>query len=722
MDSISDADILHPAHMILQLSMDTASNKLQLRDDEEQEFGENTWNLDDEIAATALLKLYNLLPQPQKQSGLPLRVLHVQSPGGICHLGNTLSQSHIFSNLKELVITTQRIASDCQMEFFKLPNLKTLGFSMIFEGDLVEASDIIKLGEGLKMLSGSSFLQALDLRLWCNFCDDDIQEAYRENIVDTLNTIYIPHLESFKMSESCMPGCGNGPSDHHDMTNIFSFLEAHPTLSHLTLDVRGTVIPESSQVLPQLHSFTGETDICVQLSAQGRRLDKLGLTFLYEGNLSETEESPTLDKLTSGNYLFLTTLDLHGLDADMWAVEIPKLRYPASANLFPSLASAFPNVVNLNIELGGCLAHYSEFIVSMTKLECLRVQEYRLHFSMEPKAVTELFPVGEYTCQIRELHLQLPRLASPWGWNTSLAILGIVVTYCIAWRLPLLIQNGESGKAKWTTTEVDALFAELEEKKLMGHQSGNGWKPATWADVVKAVTAANPEANPTEDSLYDGLRNRATGDHVVHLGRKRRTKKSSKENPETIDDPMPEAGPSNNDADTNRAPLAPLNADDTGGTAAENNSYDDELLETPTDKRTKGTGKRQRAVSEDSDNGDRTKGSRKRQKSDPTSIARRNAEAGTQLSRSVDNLSAAMLKPIVTTEDLSHVDNIIYILRDKTLLPPDPKGKLFRIVSSELSRNPGLARVFILEDDHVRRRGLLEGILEDANIEIPEDY
>jgi hypothetical protein len=81
------------------------------------------------------------------------------------------------------------------------------------------------------------------------------------------------------------------------------------------------------------------------------------------------------------------------------------------------------------------------------------------------------------------------------------------------------------------------------------------------------------------DSLYDGLRNRATGDHVVHLGRKCRTKKSSKENPENIDDPLPEAGPSNNDADTNRAPLAPLNADDTGGTAAENNSYDDELLE-----------------------------------------------------------------------------------------------------------------------------------------------
>jgi hypothetical protein len=102
--------------MILKLSLDTAANQLQLKDDEEQQFGENTWNLDDEITATALLKLYELLPQPQKQDGLPLRVLHVQSPGGICHLGSTLSQCYIFSNLKELVITTQRIASDCQMD------------------------------------------------------------------------------------------------------------------------------------------------------------------------------------------------------------------------------------------------------------------------------------------------------------------------------------------------------------------------------------------------------------------------------------------------------------------------------------------------------------------------------------------------------------------------------------------------------------------------------
>ncbi|KAJ7210621.1 hypothetical protein C8J57DRAFT_1257186 [Mycena rebaudengoi] len=387
--------------------MDTAANRLRLGDEEDQEFSvdEKTWNLDDEITATALLRLYDLLPESQKRDGLPLRVLHVVSPGGFGHLGSTLSQSHIFSNLRELVITTQRITSDCQMDFFKLPNLETLGFSMVFEGDIAKASDIIKLGEGLEMLSGSPSLRALDLRLWCCFCDPNIQAAYRKHIVDMLNTLHIPHLESFKMSESCTPGCRNGPSDHHNMTNIFSFLEAHPGLSHLTLDVCGTVIPQSCKVLPQLHSFTGETDICLRLSGQGKQVEKLGLTFLYESCPSETEESPTFDTLTSGTHLSVTTLELHGLDGDMYALEVPQLPYPAPPNFFPALASAFPNVVNLNIELGGRL-----FIASMPKLESLRIQEYRVHYSTETKVVTELFPVGEYTCQIRKLHLQLPRL------------------------------------------------------------------------------------------------------------------------------------------------------------------------------------------------------------------------------------------------------------------------------------------------------------------------
>ncbi|KAJ7790969.1 hypothetical protein B0H14DRAFT_3501075 [Mycena olivaceomarginata] len=101
--------------------------------------------------------------------------------------------------------------------------------------------------------------------------------------------------------------------------------------------------------------------------------------------------------------------------------------------------------------------------------------------------------------------------------------------------------------------------------------------------------------------------------------------------------------------------------------------------------------------------------------------ARRNAEAGTQIARSVDTLSKVLAKPVVTAEDMSHVDRVIEILKDKLLLPPDPRGRYFRLVSRELAGNPALSRILIVEDDHTRRKGLIEGILEDAGIVIPID-
>ncbi|KAK7027171.1 hypothetical protein R3P38DRAFT_2527177, partial [Favolaschia claudopus] len=51
---------------------------------------------------------------------------------------------------------------------------------------------------------------------------------------------------------------------------------------------------------------------------------------------------------------------------------------------------------------------------------------------------------------------------------------------------------------------------------------------------------------------------------------------------------------------------------------------------------------------------------------------RRNAEAGSQIARSIDNLSAAVAQPIVTSEDPRYVDDVVRILQDKTLLPDNP--------------------------------------------------
>jgi hypothetical protein len=105
-------------------------------------------------------------------------------------------------------------------------------------------------------------------------------------------------------------------------------------------------------------------------------------------------------------------------------------------------------------------------------------------------------------------------------------------------------------------------------------------------------------------------------------------------------------------------------------------------------------------------------------------VARRNAEAGSQLARSVDGLSAAMLKPIITTttNDLSHVDEVIGILADVALLPPDPDGELFDIVSASLTSSQTQARIFVLANDPVRRKAIIKRILKQAGVNVPNDY
>ncbi|KAJ7498459.1 hypothetical protein B0H11DRAFT_1980370 [Mycena galericulata] len=277
--------------------------------------------------------------------------------------------------------------------------------------------------------------------------------------------------------------------------------------------------------------------------------------------------------------------------------------------------------------------------------------------------------------------------------------------------------------------------------------SGSGWddeqKHATnTSDYIEEFTKTNgkdygrcfttPCPYWTElDALFDNMTNQATGDNVLHLHTKTRRNRKSKDTG-TI---TPSALTS-----TSRAPLQslanvlntpgsadPSNLDDAditlvdadvGAAPAAAGAFDDELGSVPTSPVSK---KRQRADTDD-ENDDGASGGRqkvKRSRSESGGKARRNAEAGTQISRALENFATVMAQPLVTSEDLSHVNEIVAILKDKTLLPDDPRGKLFRTVSKVLSQDPAQARLFILEDDRTRRIGMLEGILEDAGL-LPE--
>ncbi|KAJ7824201.1 hypothetical protein B0H14DRAFT_3729015 [Mycena olivaceomarginata] len=210
------------------------------------------------------------------------------------------------------------------------------------------------------------------------------------------------------------------------------------------------------------------------------------------------------------------------------------------------------------------------------------------------------------------------------------------------------------------------------------------------------------------DELYDGFRNRATGEHVVHFRKPR--KRIAKENTAatSVTSASPTASPAASTSNlkstgsvdtagdvTRRAPMLVLDnmlpdGEATGGL----NNYDDELRLSPPRPPTKRT----RAESDDDDATD-PEPKRPRVKSNSStgsSTAKRNAEAGNQITLSFNKLSDTMAKPIVTTTDVSYVDDVMRVLEDETLLPPDPRGKLFNIVSAYLTESPVRARLFVI--------------------------
>ncbi|KAJ7801585.1 hypothetical protein B0H14DRAFT_2615118 [Mycena olivaceomarginata] len=320
-----------------------------------------------------------------------------------------------------------------------------------------------------------------------------------------------------------------------------------------------------------------------------------------------------------------------------------------------------------------------------------------------------------------------------------------------------------SKNSKWTDPEVIALLNTLLEKKS-SHQSGNSWKPSVWPDIVKAVQLVNPNTIPAKDQtkvmsklddthgkdyarcfkkpcpfyselneLYDGLKNRATGEHVVHFPCKSRSRTTGvKNNPAAAaaSTSMAKAPTPNETAASDaHAPMLALSnilpereiRVDGGSHGRE---YPDELTLSPAKPPTKCT----RAESDNDEPNDPAdpKGKHHCVKSDSstTSTCGRNADAASQLARSVDSLSAAMLKPIATMQDISYVDNVMLVLNNSTtnLLPLGPRGKLFNLVSRALTASQTQARIFILASDHSCHREIIAGILEDAGVEVPEEY
>ncbi|KAJ7193234.1 hypothetical protein GGX14DRAFT_405672 [Mycena pura] len=338
----------------------------------------------------------------------------------------------------------------------------------------------------------------------------------------------------------------------------------------------------------------------------------------------------------------------------------------------------------------------------------------------------------------------------------------------------------------WTKTQAEALLDALLDKKLT-HQSGNGWKPSVWTDVISAVNAVDPASQKTStqiqnklkhlkgvyedyqyvlghtgtgwndeakhatntaeyvedfirthgdqykrcfakpcpyydklDELYDGAKSRATGEHVLLLGKKKKnltskTQASSKAKA-TKASKKTSANKENLDSDSdilnggNGAYMAgPVTAEEGEGDGMKDVASDDELTVSPPKK------KRARADSDDDD--DAEKPTRRRSRFNSSGSTQRNADAGFAMAKSIEGLSNAISEPVVLKNDSSHIAQVVKILTAfPDLLPDDPAGVFYDAVTEAFGDNESKSCIFIATEDPVRRKGIIQGILRRANL------
>ncbi|KAJ7603723.1 hypothetical protein B0H17DRAFT_1121482 [Mycena rosella] len=279
-----------------------------------------------------------------------------------------------------------------------------------------------RLAEAIQMLPSSSPLLHtlhLNLEIPLNNVGDCPWSGHHDLIAD-INQIHLPALVTLDLSvnldstdeEFVDP---NFPTT----TNFFPFLNSHPHLLHLTLDVPGTKLENDLTFLPCLRSFTGSFKDAAIICDHPRQLDELVLKLVQR----HTYDFPEFRTLPLRTHLSLTKLHVQALDADGKVVKMTNELSPTS---LAQLVSSFPNLTHLDICIHGRIPQYRESLILLTKLQSLRIQLYKINQEdpydsymwddldniPDPNApVHKIFPPSDYIRQFDDVVPSLPQLA-----------------------------------------------------------------------------------------------------------------------------------------------------------------------------------------------------------------------------------------------------------------------------------------------------------------------
>ncbi|KAJ6452894.1 hypothetical protein C8R47DRAFT_1168680 [Mycena vitilis] len=218
------------------------------------------------------------------------------------------------------------------------------------------------------------------------------------------------------------------------------FLQGHPLLASVTLNVEGVCVPPGADAsfLPRLVYFRGAARNCAAMLEHARGLCSISILFpsSYEEDPQRTLRQNTPVPFTSA--LFrpkfspgVTSLDARAVDSSGSTVQCYCLLCPEALTC---LIAAFPNLTRLDISLGRPLDQYLAGLTALVRLQHLglRCTEH-IQIGDFSRTAMELFPPGRYADQIDVL-LPLAQLSDIriviWGDRSELAR-----AYCSSCRM-----------------------------------------------------------------------------------------------------------------------------------------------------------------------------------------------------------------------------------------------------------------------------------------------
>ncbi|KAJ7125238.1 hypothetical protein C8R44DRAFT_135006 [Mycena epipterygia] len=405
--TLSDAQAtgwkLHPAILICQLG---------LRDDKK------TRNAETRASAVDALNNLYALTLGERTRGSALRVLEWDLEAGLDELGKILGALGNFPNLKELNVSSN--GTNNNFNFVQIGGLEVLKLNCCIDCQL-ESGQIgdklcYKLAQAIEMLPTSSpRLHTLKLKLRIafdhEFPDFPFPSMAYSDLVGALTRIHLPELVTFDFSASQdLPVVEDEDEGNRlPQADFSAFLASHPNLLDLTLNAPVTEFTEDISFLPRLRSFKGSFEHSATICSPKRQLDKLTIIFIHPW-LSFDPPSFAIQAIR----LHSSLTKLHVLAVDTSASEnIVKLTDELSPETFADLSTSFPNLTHLDVCISERIIEYCEGLMLLTKLQSLRVQEYRTTpVRPSKRAVTKIFPPSDYIPEFRLLLPFLPQLAS----------------------------------------------------------------------------------------------------------------------------------------------------------------------------------------------------------------------------------------------------------------------------------------------------------------------